>query len=173
MGKIKFEGIYDIVNENDEVIDKAKYSEVYSKKLLHRIVHVFVFNSKGELFIQKRSQRVIEYPGYYTSSASGMVPIGEDYLNTAKKELKEELGMESDLDFLFKVRVKKPYNRFLAVFKTIYDGELSISVDEVSGGKFLSIKKIKNQMQNKKMKFTPGFKAAFNEYLKRFDNEWD
>ena len=149
---------YDVVNDNDKIIGKASYKELYSKNLLHRIVHIFLFNRRGELF-----------PSYWGASASGMVPIGKNYLSAAKMELKEELGTKTKLTFLFKVRVRKPQNRFIAVFKAYYNGKFKLDPDEVAGGRFFRIGEIKRIMKNKNAKITPGFKATFREYLKRFN----
>src|SRR3990170_5371466 len=92
---------YDVVNDNDKIIGKASYKELYSKNLLHRIVHIFLFNRRGELFLAKRSKKVYLFPSYWGASASGMVPIGKNYLSAAKMELKEELGTKTKLTFLF------------------------------------------------------------------------
>ena len=57
--------IFDVVNERDEVIGRATRSEVHERGLLHRAVHIFVFNSRGELFIQKRSMSKDRNAGKY------------------------------------------------------------------------------------------------------------
>ncbi len=51
------EEIFDVVDSEDRVIGQAPRSEVHAKKLLHRAVHIFVFNSRGQLLIHRRSAR--------------------------------------------------------------------------------------------------------------------
>lgn len=88
------EDIFDIVNERDEVIDRKPRSEVHASGLLHRAVHVLVFNSQGEIFLQKRSMKKDRQPGVWDSSCSGHVDSGEDYDQTAVRELGEEIGLK-------------------------------------------------------------------------------
>jgi predicted protein tyrosine phosphatase len=71
------EEIFDVVNERDEVVGQAPRSEVHRRKLNHRAVHVLVFNSRGELFLQKRSLKKDCFPGAWDSSASGHLDTGE------------------------------------------------------------------------------------------------
>src|SRR4051812_43883356 len=86
------EEVFDVVNELDEVIGQERRSVVHRTGLRHRAVHVLVFNSKGELFLQKRSMTKDTFPGAWDSSASGHLDTGEDYEACALRELGEELG---------------------------------------------------------------------------------
>lgn len=85
--------IFDIVNEHDRVTGQATRAEVHRLKLRHRAVHILLFNSRGELLIQKRSAAKDSFPGCYDSSASGHLDSGEDYDACAYRELREELGL--------------------------------------------------------------------------------
>ena len=73
------EEIFDVVNERDEVIAQQTRSEVHRLGLKHRAIHLLVFNSKGELFLQKRSFKKDCFPNTWDSSASGHLDSGEDY----------------------------------------------------------------------------------------------
>src|SRR5215813_13727649 len=87
------EDIFDVVNERDEVIGSKPRSEVHRLGLLHRAVHVLVFNSRGQIFLQKRSMKKDRQPGLWDSSASGHLNCGEDYDACAMRELEEEIGL--------------------------------------------------------------------------------
>lgn len=87
------EEIFDIVNERDEVIGRQTRSEVHRLGLMHRAVHVLVFNSRQQVFLQKRSLKKDRQPGLWDSSASGHVDSGEDYDACAVREAREELGL--------------------------------------------------------------------------------
>ena len=101
--------LFDVVNDKDEVIGQATRGEVHkNKKLIHRSIGVAVFNSKGELFLQKRSATKDTDPLLWTISCSGHVRSGNDYDETAIRELKEELALEGELKHLFKIRYKHP-----------------------------------------------------------------
>src|ERR1043165_9218066 len=87
------EEIFDVVNERDEVIDRKPRSEVHRLGLKHRALHVLGFNSRGEVFLQKRSMKKERQPGLWDSSASGHVDSGEDYDTCVVRELREEIGL--------------------------------------------------------------------------------
>lgn len=88
------EEIFDIVNAADEVIGRDTRSRVHALGLMHRAVHVLVFNSRGEVFLQKRSMKKDRMPGRWDSSASGHLNSGEDYDACASRELQEEIGLQ-------------------------------------------------------------------------------
>ena len=62
------EEIFDVVNERDEVIGSKPRSEVHRLGLMHRAVHILVFNARGEVFLQKRSMSKDRQPGLWDSS---------------------------------------------------------------------------------------------------------
>ncbi len=80
------EEIFDVVNERDEVIGRRARSEVHRLGLLHRAVHVLVFNARGDIFLQKRSLNKDRQPGVWDSSASGHLDTGESYDAGAVRE---------------------------------------------------------------------------------------
>jgi isopentenyl-diphosphate delta-isomerase type 1 len=87
-----------VVDEEDRVIGKAAREECHSgSRLIHRSVYVFVLNEENELLLQRRSMAKDLYPGYYTASATGHVDYGEDYVDAARRELKEELDINAPL----------------------------------------------------------------------------
>src|ERR1051325_4514503 len=87
------EEIFDVVNERDEIIAQETRREVHRTGLKHRAVHVFVFNSRGEVFLQKRSMSKDSSPGLWDSSASGHLDCGEDYDACVVREMREEIGL--------------------------------------------------------------------------------
>lgn len=92
--------LFDVCDEHDRVIGQAPRGEVHARGLLHRAVHIWVFNSRGELLLHQRSSAKDEYPLRFTSSASGHLAAGEDYLTAARRELREELGLSGDLEYV-------------------------------------------------------------------------
>ena len=87
------EEIFDVVNERDEVTGQESRSEVHRLGLMHRAVHVLVFNAAGQVFLQKRSMMKDRQPGLWDSSASGHVDSGENYDTCSVRELGEEIGL--------------------------------------------------------------------------------
>lgn len=85
--------LFDVVDADDRVIGQATRAAVHRDGLLHRSAHVFVFNSRGELFLQRRALSKDENPGVWDSSAAGHLDAGESYAEAARRELLEELGL--------------------------------------------------------------------------------
>lgn len=87
--------IFDVVDEHDEVTGQATRGEVHAQGLLHRAVHVLVFNKRGDLLLQQRSMLKDAHPGVWDSSVSGHLDAGEAYETAAVRELAEEMGIEA------------------------------------------------------------------------------
>src|SRR3990172_7021722 len=84
----------EVVDKDGNVLGLAKRSEIHGNpSLVHRVVHVLVFNSKGDLLLQKRSMNKDVAPGTWDTSVGGHVNPGEDIPEAARREMKEELGI--------------------------------------------------------------------------------
>ncbi|MEM7291941.1 MAG: NUDIX domain-containing protein [Pseudomonadota bacterium] len=132
--------LLDIVDESDRVIGVDTRHTIHARGLLHRATHILVFNSAGELFIQKRSMDKDSEPGLWDSSAAGHVKSGEDYYACASRELDEELGLaiESPLEMLFLLPPEKSFRlEHCMVFRYYSDGPFDLQTEEVSDGKWI------------------------------------
>ncbi len=139
------EDIFDIVDENDQVVGQATRSEAHAKKLRHRAVHVLIFNDEGEVFLQKRSKNKDTWPGAWDSSCSGHVDQGEDYLTAAHRELDEELGYkpEKELEMLFKLLpCEETGEEFIHVYRDSGNGPFRLNHDEIEIGEWKPISKL-------------------------------
>ena len=87
---------FDVVDGDDRVVGVESRGVVHATGLHHRAVHLFVFNGRGELFLQKRSPWKDKHPGKWDSSAAGHLDSGEEYGAAARRELSEELGINPD-----------------------------------------------------------------------------
>ena len=142
----------DIVDRDDNIIARAEKKEAQSKHLRRRIVHVLVFNEKGEMLLQLRGKKCAYLPGYWATSAGGHVISRETYEEAAKRELKEELGIDINLKFMGKdiyTDINRPgLEMFLATYKTTYEGPFELEKGKVDRIEFFSIKKIKQMAEN-------------------------
>ncbi len=84
----------DIVDENDNVIGTAPRKGIHNTGKLHRAAHIFLLDSNGRMWLEKRAMHCDSYPGYYSSSVAGHISSGEDYLTGAQREAEEELGIK-------------------------------------------------------------------------------
>ncbi len=162
--------MFDVVDENDNVIGKATREECHTKGLLHRGVYIFIFNSKGELLLQKRSMNKDLYKGLWDGSASGHVEAGNGYEEAARQELKEELGIEIELKFLFKYNAGFGNDIEIdSFFIGFHDGPFNHNEKEIDDIKFLSIEELKKLIKENQNQFSPGLLEALKEYGKRHE----
>ncbi len=85
----------DLVDENDQVIEKKLRSEVYLQGLSNfRVINVLIRNSKGELWIPRRTAHKRLFPLGLDVSAGGHVESGEDYQSTLEREVFEEIRID-------------------------------------------------------------------------------
>lgn len=134
--------LLDVVDENDTVIAVKTRGEIHARGLMHRAVHILVFNRKGQLFLQKRSMCKDEQPGKWDSSAAGRVDSGEDYLACARREIGEELGIDAVLDFelLFKLPASAlTGNEHCMVYRYDFDGPMVLHPEEIDAGSWISL----------------------------------
>lgn len=101
--------LLDVINEKGKIIDTKDRKQIYMDGNLHRTVHIWVINSNKELLVQKRSPKKDTYPDLWAISTAGHVKAGEASIESALRELKEELGIKAidkDLQYLFSIRRK-------------------------------------------------------------------
>jgi len=154
--------LFPLVNDNGEVIGKATRKECHSGSfLLHPVVHLHVFNSKKELYLQKRALNKDIQPGKWDTSVGGHIDYGEEVLVALKREVREELGI-TDFEPTYIKSYKFVSTReaeYVNCFYTFYDGLITPDPVEISEGRFWSIEEIKNAVG--KDIFTPNFEQEF------------
>lgn len=150
------EDIFDVVNERDEVVDRKPRSVVHRLGLLHRAVHVLVFNSRGQIFLQKRSMKKDRQPGLWDSSASGHVDSGEDYDTTAVREVREEIGLKlaKAPKRLFKINAcAETDQEFVWVYRCESEGPFELNPNEIERGGWFSPAKVSKWMAGRPEEF--------------------
>ena len=154
------EEIFDVCNEHDEVVGQATRADVHRRGLRHRAVHVLVFNSCGDLFLQKRSMSKDTFPGAWDSSASGHLDTGEDYDACAVRELREEIGIaaERPLRRLFKLPAcPQTDQEHLWVYRHDCEGPFCLHPEEIERGEWFSAEQINKWVQERPRDFASAF----------------
>ncbi|HEU5069363.1 MAG TPA: NUDIX domain-containing protein [Verrucomicrobiae bacterium] len=154
------EDIFDIVNERDEVIGRAPRSEVHARGLLHRAVHVLVFNARGELFLQKRSKTKDREPGRWGAACSGHVDSGEDYDTAVMRELGEELGWTPAAPPQRILRIeacRETDQEFVWIYRCTGEGPFTLNADEIETGGWFSRAQIERWLAERPEDFTTAF----------------
>ena len=154
--------IFPIVNENGEVVGSATRGECHGgSRLLHPVVHLHVFNSQGDIYLQRRPVWKDIQPGKWDTAVGGHIDFGETPEEALRREVSEELGIT---DFIPKFVDKyvfdsKRERELVYVNQTAYDGEIRPSTEELDGGRFWSMQEIRDAMG--KGILTPNFESEF------------
>jgi 16S rRNA (adenine1518-N6/adenine1519-N6)-dimethyltransferase len=156
---------FPIVDENDQVLGDAPRDEVHGNNLRHRAVHLFIFNRQGELFLQKRSRWKDRHPLLWDSSAAGHVEAGEDYDETAARELEEELGVKAELTRVAKLSCSERTGwEFIWLYRGEHDGPFELAKTEIEHGEFSPIDVISRWVEARPQDFAPGFVECWKAF---------
>lgn len=154
------EEIFDVVNDRDEVIGRERRSEVHRRDLKHRAVHVLVFNTRGELFLQKRSLLKDNHPGVWDSSSSGHLDSGEEYDACAVRELGEEIGLfiQQPPTRLFKVDACSDTGQeFVWVYRCEAEGPFVLHPGEIDEGGWFTPAAVDTWLDQRPHELAPAF----------------
>ncbi len=158
----------DIVDEKDEVTSQEKRTKAHEENLLHRSVHVLIFDSEGNVVSQLRNERKDVFPLHWSSSAAGHLQSGENPNIAAERELEEELGIDTDLEFLGKFRTEDEEDEeFIYVFYGEHPGPYKISEEAKEIAEY-DIDYILENPDN--LDIDPHFKETLNYFMEHADH---
>ncbi len=159
---------FPVVDENDRIRRYASRSEVHGNNLLHRAVHIFIFNPAAEVYLQQRSRSKDRHPLKWDSSAAGHVNAEENYDETAQRELKEELGITVPLERISKLTASaRTGNEFIWLYRGVASGDLVPDRCEIKTGVFLPPAVIDGWTSARPEDFAPGFLECWKIYRRR------
>ncbi|HCE41938.1 MAG TPA: NUDIX hydrolase [Lentisphaeria bacterium] len=142
------EEIFEVVDEDNNVIGTAKRSECHGNPaLIHRTVHVIVFHPDGRMLLQKRSMNKDIQPGKWDTAVGGHLMPGEDFEIAARREMQEELGVPVNLPlkYLFDSKIRnKIESENTRVYSTTYEGPFDFPKDEIDDVKFWTVFELRN-----------------------------
>ena len=164
-----------LVDGNDNETGFAGKSEAHKKGLLHRAVSVFVVNSKGEWLLQQRAHGKYHSAGLWSNTCCSHPLPGETPLKAASRRLKEEMGIDCHLSYLFSFAYYADFENGLIeneldhVFYGVCEELPQINRDEVESYRYFSIDELNEIVNQKPEKFTIWFRLIYqrvNEFIK-------
>jgi isopentenyldiphosphate isomerase len=158
--------IFPIVSESGEVTGAATRGECHGgSMLLHPVVHLHVFNSKGDIYLQKRPEWKDIQPGRWDTAVGGHIAYGETPEEALRREAREELGLTDFVpEFVDRYVFESKRERELVyVNRAVFDGEIRPSAEELAGARFWSMREIGEAMG--KGVLTPNFESEFRRCL--------
>lgn len=157
---------FPIVDEEGRVVGAATRGECHNgSKLLHPVVHLHVFNSRGEVYLQKRPEWKDIQPGKWDTSVGGHIDYGETPEQALVREVAEELGITDFVPervgkYVFESRRER---ELVYVHRTIYDGPVHPSAEELDDGRFWSMDEIRDAIGQEIL--TPNFESEFQRFF--------
>ena len=159
--------MFPLVDEQGNIIGAISRGEAHDgSKKLHPVVHLHVFNSNGDLYLQKRPAWKDIQPSKWDTACGGHVDLGEDVKKALKREVSEELGITdfTPQDMGHYVFESLREKELVYVHKTTYDRDIQPSKEELDGGKFWSRDEILINIG--KNIFTPNFENEYTRFFK-------
>lgn len=144
MMSLPAEELVEIVDRDNTPIGAVTRRIMRQQNLIHRASYILVFNRQGQLFIQKRTATKDIYPGYWDLAAGGVVQAGETYLESAARELREELGVAGvKLRHLFDQYFEDEHNKVWGrIFTCVHNGPFTLQAEEIDYGRFIPLSEI-------------------------------
>lgn len=158
--------LFPVVDEQGNVMGSITRGEAHNgTKVLHPVVHLHVFNSHGDLYLQHRPAWKDIQPDKWDTACGGHVDFGEDVSTALRREVAEELGItdfvaESLGHYVFEGLREK---ELVYVHQTIYDGEIHPDKEELADGRFWKREEILANMGQGI--FTPNFEDEYKKYF--------
>jgi 16S rRNA (adenine1518-N6/adenine1519-N6)-dimethyltransferase len=151
--------IFDVVDEDDQVTGTATRAEVHARGLLHRAVHVFVHNKRGDILLQRRSLLKDAHPGVWDSSVSGHLDSGEDYEPAAIRELEEEMGISgAAVEEIGRVKPCPETGwEHVRLYRTRHDGSVKFPCAEIDAAMWFPVAEVHAWIANRPADFASGF----------------
>ena len=158
--------IFPVVDEQGRVVGSATRGECHGgSKLLHPVVHLHVFNSQGDVYLQRRPEWKDIQPGKWDTAVGGHIDYGETPEQALQREVREELGItDVTPEFVDKYVFESRRERELVyVHRTTYDGPIRPSAEELDGGRFWTIDEIRSALGQNLL--TPNFESEFSRFF--------
>jgi isopentenyl-diphosphate Delta-isomerase len=157
-----------MVDELDQEIGQLEKLEAHQTGVLHRAFSVLIFNTKGEMLLQKRAAHKYHSAGLWTNACCSHPRPNEDMLSAVQRRLREEMDIKTDVSFAYKFIYQTPLDNNLIeheldyVFVGQYNQEPNINTNEVADWRFASIQSIREDIRTHPDHYTHWFKLIIH-----------
>jgi len=165
-----------LVDEQDNEIGFGEKMQVHKEARLHRAFSVFVFNSRGEMLLQKRASGKYHCGGLWTNTVCSHPRKGERLEEAVHRRLQEEMGFDTELKKTFHFTYRALFDNGLTehefdhVFIGTFEGEPKPNPEEVGEWKWASPEEVQKDVKEHPEKYTPWFKLVLERVL-NFTNQ--
>ncbi len=164
-----------LVDENDREIGFENKETCHNGNgILHRAFSIFVFNEKNELLMQQRSEQKRLWPLYWSNTCCSHPRKGESLEYSTHRRLMEELGMDTNLEYLFKFQYQARFedkgseNELCSVYIGKSNKKPKINENEIVDWKYISFNALNKQLRENPAQFTPWFRMEWQRITDSF-----
>ncbi|MEO1052709.1 MAG: isopentenyl-diphosphate Delta-isomerase [Bacteroidota bacterium] len=160
-----------LVDEHDHTIGEMEKLKAHQEGVLHRAFSILIFNTKGEILLQKRAQSKYHSGGLWTNTCCSHPRPGESIIDAANRRLVEEMGIEADLQFQYKFIYQVVLENDLIeyeydhVLTGQFDGEPQLNPEEAEDWKYIDPEFVENDLTQNPEDYTFWFKAIVDKGL--------
>jgi isopentenyl-diphosphate delta-isomerase len=160
-----------LVDGNDNAIGVAEKTKVHRDGSLHRAFSIFIFDSTGNLLLQKRAQTKYHSGNLWSNTCCGHPRPSELTKDAARRRLAEEMGFDCELEeifsFIYHVKIddKLYEHEFDHVFRGRFDGEPIPNPDEVSDWKWVTVGELAKDIETMPQNFTYWLKISLEKLV--------
>ncbi len=165
-----------LVNPKDDVVGTMDKMKAHRLGELHRAFSVLVYNSAGEMLIQKRADSKYHSGGLWTNACCSHPRPNEESISAARRRLKEEIGLNADPEYLYKFIYKAKLDNDLTeheydhVFTCITDEAPILNREEVADFKYINMSELFTDIDENPDQYTFWFRMIADNLKNRFDS---
>ncbi len=157
-----------LVDEHDNATGTMEKLEAHEKGILHRAFSILLFNSKGEMLLQKRAAGKYHSGGLWTNACCSHPLPNETMEQAVRRKLKQEMGIDLQTRYAYKFIYKAPLDHGLTeheldhVYAAVFDGEPAINTEEVEAWRYMDMTSLKHDAAAHPERYTSWFKLILN-----------